>query len=73
VGHGVTKRFEGNPLARWFLRRATLHMPAFERQLAPGDLDVLWAYVSWLRSPAARADSAAARQARAASAGAGTS
>lgn len=60
VGHGVTRRFDDNPPARWFLHRATLRMPAFESHLQPGDLDALWAYVSWLRSPAAHADTAAA-------------
>jgi mono/diheme cytochrome c family protein len=53
VKRGCSDRFAANPLARSFLRRATLHMPAYERQLAPGDLDALWAYVQWLRSPAA--------------------
>ena len=51
VKRGVSRRFEGNPAARWFLRRAVLKMPAFERHLEVGDLDSLWAYVSWLRRP----------------------
>jgi mono/diheme cytochrome c family protein len=51
VEHGKTKRFESNPAAKFFLRRATLHMPAYERFLKPGDLDALWAYVRWLRGP----------------------
>jgi len=55
VEHGVSRRFEGNPLARFFLRRAVLHMPAFEKHLAPGDVDALWAYVGWLREEMARA------------------
>jgi len=49
VRRGNTRRFETNPLAMYFLRRAAVHMPAFERFLAPGDLDALWAYVGWLR------------------------
>jgi len=49
VERGVSARFEGNPLARYFLRRATLKMPAFRTHLAPGDLDALWAYVEWTR------------------------
>jgi mono/diheme cytochrome c family protein len=54
VKRGVTRRFEGNPAARWFLRRAVLKMPAYEAHLEPGDLDALWAYVTWLRAhPAA--------------------
>ncbi len=49
VKRGRCERFEANPLARFFLRRAVLHMPAYEQHLAPGDLDALWAYVQWLR------------------------
>ena len=49
VEHGKTERFESNPAARFFLRRAVLHMPAYERFLKPGDVDALWAYVQWLR------------------------
>jgi mono/diheme cytochrome c family protein len=49
VRRGNTGRFETNPLAMYFLRRAAVHMPAFERFLEPGDLDALWAYVGWLR------------------------
>ncbi len=51
VGRGVSRRFAANPGARFFLERATLRMPAFERHLAPGDLDALWAYIGWLRAP----------------------
>ncbi|HEY6867064.1 MAG TPA: c-type cytochrome, partial [Candidatus Eisenbacteria bacterium] len=49
VERGVSKRFEGNPPAMWFLKRAVLKMPACERHLEAGDLDALWAYVTWLR------------------------
>ena len=58
VEHGVSDRFKGNPAAMFFLKRAQLHMPAFERHLADGDLARLWAYVRWLRTPAAQPDSA---------------
>lgn len=58
VRDGISARFQGNPAARWFLGRATLHMPAYRRHLAEGDVEALWAYVQWLRSPAARPDSA---------------
>ena len=51
VGKGVSERFDGNPLARFFLRRAVLKMPAFERHLAPADVDTLWRYVQWARTP----------------------
>jgi mono/diheme cytochrome c family protein len=50
VERGVSRRFERNPLARFFLDRAVLHMPGFERHLEPGDVDALWAYVRWLRA-----------------------
>jgi mono/diheme cytochrome c family protein len=49
VERGVSRRFERNPLARAFLERAVLRMPAFEKHLRPGDVDTLWAYVRWLR------------------------
>ncbi len=49
VERGVGRRFESNPAARFFLKRAALHMPSFEKHLAPGDLNALWAYVGWLR------------------------
>lgn len=49
VRHGVSRRFERQPAARFFLDRAVLRMPAYERHLAPGDLDTLWGYVRWLR------------------------
>jgi mono/diheme cytochrome c family protein len=54
VEHGVNRRLERNPVARWFLNRAVLRMPAYERHLKPGDVDALWAYVQWLRSDAAK-------------------
>jgi mono/diheme cytochrome c family protein len=50
VEHGVSRRFEDDRLASYFLRRAVLRMPAYEKHLEPGDVPVLWAYVTWLRS-----------------------
>jgi len=50
VERGVSRRFEKNPLARFFLERAVIAMPAYRNHLEPGDLDALWAYVQWLRS-----------------------
>ncbi len=58
VEHGISDRFRADPLPRFFLERARLRMPAYERHLRDGDLDALWAYVSWLRSPDAATDSA---------------
>jgi mono/diheme cytochrome c family protein len=51
VEDGVSARFKRNVLARYFLDRAVLKMPAYRTQLEPGDLDALWAYVQWLRQP----------------------
>jgi hypothetical protein len=51
VRRGISRRFERQPAARLFLKRAALHMPAYERHLGPGDLDALWGYVRWLRGP----------------------
>jgi hypothetical protein len=50
VEDGVGHRFRSNPVAQFFLRRAPLHMPAFKKHLAPGDVEALWAYVTWLRA-----------------------
>jgi mono/diheme cytochrome c family protein len=58
VRNGVSERFRTNPAARFFLERARLKMPAYEKHLKPGDLEAMWAYVLWLRSPAAAPDSA---------------
>jgi mono/diheme cytochrome c family protein len=54
VERGRSRRMIANPLARFFLDRAVLHMPAYRDRLEPGDLDALWSYVQWSRSPAAR-------------------
>ncbi|HEU4723661.1 MAG TPA: c-type cytochrome [Candidatus Eisenbacteria bacterium] len=53
VEEGVSRRFKANRAARFFLRRPPLHMPAYKKQLQPGDLNALWAYVTWLRTPSA--------------------
>jgi len=50
--NGISDRFAGNVVTRFFLRRAAVKMPAFDRFLEPGDLDALWAYVEWLRASA---------------------
>jgi mono/diheme cytochrome c family protein len=51
VERGVSDRFNRDRLASFFLRRAAVHMPGFERHLLPGDVPALWAYVRWLRAP----------------------
>jgi mono/diheme cytochrome c family protein len=51
VEEGVGSRFRTNPVAQFFLKRAPLKMPAYRDHLEPGDVEALWAYVQWLRSP----------------------
>jgi mono/diheme cytochrome c family protein len=51
VEGGVSQRFKTNSIAQFFLKRAVLRMPAFRGKLDPGDVDALWAYVTWLRTP----------------------
>lgn len=62
VERGVSRRFEGNPLAGFFLKRATLKMPAYQHHLTPEDVPALWAYVLWLRSERSREDPITARR-----------
>jgi mono/diheme cytochrome c family protein len=50
VERGVSRRLESNAVARYFLDRAALRMPAYRGKLEPGDLEALWAYVRWLRA-----------------------
>jgi len=54
VEHGVSRRFDSNPFASFFLRHAVLKMPAYEKHTEVGDVSALWAYVTWLRSEASR-------------------
>jgi mono/diheme cytochrome c family protein len=49
VERGISRRFARNSVAHYFVYRATLHMPAFERHLEADDVPALWAYVRWLR------------------------
>lgn len=44
---GSLERLRASPLAAFFLRRQRIAMPAY-RELAPAELDDLWAYVGWL-------------------------
>ncbi len=50
VERGVSRRFEKDPLAQFFLKRAILRMPAYHDHLKPQDVDALWSYVQWLRA-----------------------
>lgn len=49
VRDGISKRMRENAVASFFLGRSSVHMPAFEQHLEPGDLEALWAYVTWMR------------------------
>lgn len=51
VEEGVGRRFQSNPVAQFFLKRAPLKMPAYRDHLEPGDVEAIWAYVQWLRAP----------------------
>jgi mono/diheme cytochrome c family protein len=55
VLRGRIPRLEANPVARWFVRRQRLAMPAY-RDLSADERSELWAYASWLESET-RADS----------------
>lgn len=54
VERGISRRFESNLLASFFLKRAPVKMPAFKRHLQPADVSGLWGYVTWLRSEGSR-------------------
>ena len=49
VMYGISNRFRENPAAGFFLHRAAVHMPPYLHHAGRGDLDALWAYVTWLR------------------------
>ncbi len=47
VRDGKIERLSENPVARRFIRRQRLQMPAY-RDMSDDEADALWAYVSWL-------------------------
>lgn len=47
IREGSIERLRESRLARRYLERQPLSMPAYP-ELAPGELDALWAYASWL-------------------------
>jgi mono/diheme cytochrome c family protein len=49
---GRPRRLEANPLARFFLNRQAIRMPAFRGQVTEEELQALEAYIGWLRAPA---------------------
>jgi mono/diheme cytochrome c family protein len=48
---GRPRRLEANPLARFFLNRQAIRMPAFRGQVTEEELQALEAYIGWLRAP----------------------
>jgi len=54
VESGTSRRLDANPFARFFLRRAALHMPRYRDHLEADDVPALWAYVRWLRAATAK-------------------
>lgn len=51
---GRPQRLQANRLARFFLDRQTIRMPAFRGQITEEELQALEAYIGWLRAPAPR-------------------
>jgi mono/diheme cytochrome c family protein len=50
---GRPQRLQTNALARFFLDRQAIRMPAFRGQIREEELRALGAYIGWLRAPAA--------------------
>lgn len=48
---GRPRRLQANPIARFFLDRQTIRMPAFRGQLTDAELRALESYIRWLRAP----------------------
>jgi mono/diheme cytochrome c family protein len=49
---GSPRRLREHPVARVFLRREAVQMPAYRGRLIEGELESLLAYIRWLRGPA---------------------
>jgi cytochrome c len=49
--NGAIRRFENNPVARYFTTLQVIKMPAYKQVLKPGELDSLVDYITWLRKP----------------------
>ena len=50
VRNGLSDRFADSPFARVYTDRSNIRMPAYEGHLEDGDVELIWAYVEWLRS-----------------------
>jgi mono/diheme cytochrome c family protein len=51
IVHGSPQRLQANPVARFFLRRQAVQMPAYGDRLSEAQLASLVAYIRWLRAP----------------------
>ncbi|HVR69821.1 MAG TPA: c-type cytochrome [Vicinamibacteria bacterium] len=49
---GSPRRLRAHPVARFFMRRQAVQMPAYGSRLAEGEVDALVAYIRWLRREA---------------------
>jgi len=52
VRNGITDRFRANPAARHFLDNQAIRMPAYGDRVTDEELDLLLAYVNWVRTNA---------------------
>jgi mono/diheme cytochrome c family protein len=50
VVHGRPQRLSDHPIARFFLRRQAVQMPAYGDRLTAAELEALVAYIRWLRT-----------------------
>jgi mono/diheme cytochrome c family protein len=46
---GSPRRLREHPVARWFLSRQTIAMPAYRGRIPAAEVDLIVAYVAWLR------------------------
>jgi mono/diheme cytochrome c family protein len=49
IRDGVSRRFQQNFFARWFLERQAIKMPAYQGHITDQELDRLVDYIHWLR------------------------
>lgn len=50
IRKGTIKRFEENKIARFFLKRQKISMPAYGKVLSESEIENLKAYIKWVRS-----------------------
>ena len=48
---GNNPRLLKNPVARWFMERQTIQMPAYRNKISEQDLEDILVYLRWLRDP----------------------